>query len=618
MTKDHYARPAMLRGLLLDCAIWFSCTALFLYVYVSRFGVPDTAIVPHLRYVGLLLCAVWIVRAALCWAISHPILRRAATTLVVSAALILLLLYYFLVIVGLNSWNRVVSWELVAGYLPHMVELAATLEIALWKAFLVMVAVLVPVLAGVWFYLRKFDWILLGVQASPGRMLGIYLAAGCVLLGVQLFYFLTFPDARRFEPFAMTAFPEMTVANLALNDVDKLRAAALDQREDQVRAAYKPNPGANKRNVITIVVDALRMDHMGIYGYERDTTPYLSQLEKEGRLRKVTDLRAACAETTCGLLSLYSSKFVTQFSSRPITVQEVLRSHGYAIKIVLGGDHTNFYGMTKIYREVDSFFDGSMAVGYYPNDDKFVTEKAEALPAWDARPILLQYHLMSAHTLGKRNKGTGHFTPAKNYIGSPSIYSPALGTVAEVTRNHYDNGVVQADNTIKQLLATLKGKGYLENAIVVITADHGEALGEHGLFTHANSLHEPLLRVPFMVISYGASPPELPQGLSNASLVDIAPTILAQLDMPAPASWSGVALNKDTVNPYTLFDQAYSHGLLDQTDPRHTWKYWIDVRTHTEFAFDIRTDPQETRNLIASVDPARKIAWRRKLLSNSR
>lgn len=618
MTTDHHARQAILRGILFDCAIWFGAAALFLYIYVNRFAMPATAIVPHLRYLGVVLVALWCLRACLAWTIAHAALGRFLAALAGSAAILALLLYYVLVIVGLNSWNRVISWELVSGYLPHVRDLAATLEIAPWKLLLSVGAVFLPTLAAAWFYLRKFDWITAGVKASPARMLGIYLAAATMLVAVHVFNFLNFSDAIRFEPFAMTVFPELTASKLALNAVDQVRAGKLDQLEDQVRAAYQPNPDANKRNVVMIVVDALRADHMGIYGYERDTTPYLGKLEQAGILQKVGDMRATCAETVCGLLSMYASKFVSGFSSRPMTMQEVLRKHGYGIRIVLGGDHTNFYGMTKIYREVDSFFDGSMAQGYYPNDDTFVTAKADALPAWDARPVLLQYHLMSAHTLGKRNHGTGHYAPAKNYIGTPSMYSPAAGTVAEATRNHYDNGVVQADNTIKEILAALQKKGYLSNAIVVITADHGEALGEHGLFTHANSLHEPLLRIPFVMLSFGEKAAPLPKGLSNASQVDIAPTVLAQLNVPAPASWSGVALQKDTVNAYTLFDQAQAHGLLDQTEAGRTWKYWIDMRTNTEYAFDIQSDPREANNVIDGVDPARKIAWRRKLLSNSR
>ena len=615
---NYNDRRTMLRGALLDCAIWFSGPGVFLYVYVSRFGVPAGAIRPHLRYVGAVLIALWCVRVFLEWTTPGIKLRRAITTLLTSAAIALLLLYYSMVIIGLNSWNRVVSWDLVSGYLPHLRELAATLEIAPFKAGLIAGVAVLTLLACVWYYLKKFDWVVLGVRATRPRMRAIYLASGCLLTAVQVFTFANFPATEHFEPFALTVFPDLNSSILAYNKVDQLHASRLDEREDRERTAYKPNLDAKKRNVVMIVVDALRKDHMGVYGYERDTTPFLSKLSEGDNFQKVLDLRGSCSETVCGLLSLHTSKFVSQFSSRPITMQEVLRRHGYTIRIVLGGDHTNFYGMTKIYRDVDSFFDGSMAKGMYPNDDRFVTGKAEALPVWDGRPTLLQFHLMSAHILGKRNAGTGHFTPAKTYARTPNVYSAGAGTVLESTRNYYDNGVVQADNSIREILNSAERKGYLSNTIVIVTADHGEAIGEHGLYTHANGVHEPLLRIPFIVISYGEKATALPKGLSNASQVDIAPTVLAQLNIPAPATWTGVALQNDTVNAYSLFDQANWHGLVDQSDPTRVWKYWIDARTHTEYAFDIKADPNELRNLIDEVDPGLKKTWRRKLLSLSR
>lgn len=616
MAKHDWA--ATRRGIVFDCAIWFSAPAIFLYFYVSHFGVPASAVLPHLRYVGVALFALLCVRVALAWTVRRATLLRALTTVLMSSAIIVLLFYYFLVIIGLQSWNRVVSWDLVAGYLPHLGELAATLEISPLRACLVLALVLLPTLACVWFYLKRFDWVMPAVQASPARMLAIYLAFGCTLTALQLYNFSQWSDAQRFEPFAMTVFPELTVSKLAENRVDQLRAAALDQREDLERANYKANPDAHKRNVILIVVDALRSDHMGVYGYERNTTPFLSSLAQGGNLQKVADMRATCAETVCGLLSVHTSKFVPQFSARPFTLQEVLRLHGYAIHVVLGGDHTNFYGMTKIYRDVDSFYDGSMADKVYPNDDSLVTDKANALPAWNGKPTLLQYHLMSAHGLGKRNEGAGHYSPSKNYVGTPNAYSAQRGSVAPLARNHYDNGVVQADYTIKKMLTSLEGKGYLSNALVIITSDHGEALGEHGMFTHANGVHEPMLRIPFIMISYGGSAAPLPDGRSNASQVDIAPTLLAQLDMPIPATWSGVALRKGVVSPYAFFDQAHWHGLVDQRDRGRVWKYWTHEKTHAEFAFDLGADPHEEHNLIASVDPTLKSAWRRELLSPSR
>jgi hypothetical protein len=70
--------------------------------------------------------------------------------------------------------------------------------------------------------------------------------------------------------------------------------------------------------------------------------------------------------------------------------------------------------------------------------------------------------------------------------------------------------------------------------------------------------------------------------------------------MPVPSTWEGMPLRKGKVNAYTMFDQASTHGLVDPSNPDHCWKYWTDLRTREEYAFDMKVDPNETRSLIGS------------------
>jgi hypothetical protein len=614
---SRFSRRQTLRAIACDCALWFSVPALFLYFYLNRFEAPSASVLPHLRYIGTGLLALLLVRALLAWAVPGKLVLRALTTLVMGSVMALLLLYYMLVVGGLSSWGRVISWDLIAGYLPQVAELAATLEISWTLVCVVLVLLYMALLAGAWYYLKRCDWVGPAVQASPAYMLAICLGAGALVVASQVFNFLNWPDARRFEPFALTVFPEQAVSLLNTAESDKLRAA-IDRDEDQARDSYQANPAAQKRNVVLFVVDALRADHMGLYGYARDTTPYLSRLALGGHVQIQRGMRSVCAETTCGLFGLNSSKYVPRFSERPFTLQEVLRRHQYAIHMIQGGDHLTYYGLRKIYGKVDSFYDGSMAPGRYSNDDRLVIEKTATLPPWNARPTLLQYHLMSAHTLGKRNAGSGSYAPSKSYVGVPNAYTDEAGNLSPLTQNRYDNGVVQADYTIEKVLTSLGEKGYLSNAVVIITADHGEGLGEHGLYSHANGVQEFLLNIPFVMISYGYQMAPLPGADINASQVDIAPTIVAELNMPAPASWAGVPLQQGRARDFAFFQQAHWRGLVDQRDPEHLWKYWSSDKNHAERAFDLRADPLETRNLIARVPAALKIEWRRKLLPASR
>jgi arylsulfatase A-like enzyme len=105
--------------------------------------------------------------------------------------------------------------------------------------------------------------------------------------------------------------------------------------------------------------------------------------------------------------------------------------------------------------------------------------------------------------------------------------------------NRYDNGVLQADASIGQALALLRARGRLDDALVVITGDHGESLGERGHFGHSWTLDKEVLDVPLLIWdSRGRCC--APQ--AYASQLDIAPTILRSLGLPIPASWQGLPL----------------------------------------------------------------------------
>ncbi len=236
---------------------------------------------------------------------------------------------------------------------------------------------------------------------------------------------------------------------------------------------------------------------MGVYGYGRDTTPNLSRLAKEGTARIVTGMHSSCGDTICGLLSLVSSKYPRRFSFHPFTLQQALRRNGYRIHMVLSGDHTNFYGLKSFYGAIDTFADGTTAEkqGYFINDDQFLVDHVAAMPDWDGVPAMFQFHVMSTHILRMSETVPGPFQPAKRYLFR-SGHDTGPGAIRdESATNFYDNGVVKTDAIIEALLATLQRKGYLRNALVVITADHGESLGEHGLFSHTNSVREELLRI---------------------------------------------------------------------------------------------------------------------------
>src|SRR4029079_12988499 len=118
---------------------------------------------------------------------------------------------------------------------------------------------------------------------------------------------------------------------------------------------------------------------MQVYGYERPTTPFLSQMVANGSAVRVRRTQSVCSESACGLLGIGSSRYVHQFLDKPLTLPEVLRLQGYEAHMVLSGDHTNFYGLRTMYGEVDSYFDGTMSPTGYANEDALVLDALKRL-----------------------------------------------------------------------------------------------------------------------------------------------------------------------------------------------------------------------------------------------
>ncbi|HYH40455.1 MAG TPA: sulfatase-like hydrolase/transferase, partial [Burkholderiales bacterium] len=369
------------------------------------------------------------------------------------------------------------------------------------------------------------------------------------------------------------------------------------------RAAYQPNPLALKRNVVLIVVDALRADRMGVYGYPRGTTPNLDRLAAAGVVRKPAQTRSACSASVCGLVSLLTSKFVHEFSARPVSLHEILKLHGYRIQLILGGDHENFYGLKQLFGQVDDYHDGSHSRGAYSNDDGLVLERVEALPRWDGAPVLIQFHLMSTHILGRRHKEHSPFSPAASYAIPANRHPPLVD-------NFYDNGVTQADAVIHRILGTLRDKGYLRETLVVITADHGESLGEGGRYSHSQSVAEEAVRIPLLLVAYGYRASGGWREGIVASQVDVAPTIVAELGIAPARTWSGMALQSAFTRPFTYYQEGYAAGLIDHRDARRPWKYWVDSKGAREHAYDLAADPGETSNVISAVPEILKREWR--------
>lgn len=591
----------------MDVAVWCCIPSVFLFFYVHFHAISSDAIGPHLYLVLISLLSLTLIRLTLCRLIPGRRVAHTVTSCVISAVLMSMLLYYVLVLVGLGSWARVISWDLITSYTIQLPGLIDSLGFSVYLVSVLFAIGYAALTYATHAYIKRFDWVsLLLPEISGGGHLFI-VTAGFAICAIALYHFILSPPIQKSEPLSLTFFPMAAARNLQGHAVDRLMAEKLDRLEDAVRSAYETSKETTKKNLVLIVVDALRPDHMGIYGYQRDTTPNITNLTRSRQGYAVNNVRASCGDSLCGLLSLASSKFLHQFSNRPFTLQQVLRRQGYRIEMILGGDHTSFYGLKELYGEVDSYFDGSMTGGgYYVNDDQLVLDYTKRLPAWDGKPVMMQFHLMSAHVLGKRHDSFAKYSPSANY----ALPGKRTDKNREAYVNFYDNGVVQADAVIHSLLEMLQSKGYLKNTLVVITADHGESLGEHGLYAHANSVREEALRIPLILIPYGYQSNLCPEGRAATSQVDIAPTILTDFGFSIPNTWFGISMQSSQRNSYSYFQEGQAAGLIDHRDSKNVWKYWFDAETGSEYAFNLAHDSAEKDNLANQAPSHLKRDWR--------
>lgn len=585
-----------------ELLLWILPAIGFLVVYMQNFDGPASAVLPHLRLIGSVAIACmglrWLVEA-----VRPTRALRIAVVLLYSVLLAGLLIYYFVVLVGLDNWGRVATWQMMRIYVDQWHLLANVLNIPAVVVPLGLLLMLVGIGVLFYFLLPKLDWPQRLAAANIRPRVAVVASITCLaVLGVSAgeTVYVAYDNG---EPIMLSLNASLGKKRSQSNRTEGARL--LDRREAEAASQYQAGKLEEPRNVILIVGDALRASRMGMFGYERETTPYLDGLKDEGRYAYAERVFSTCTESYCGLMSIARSKFVHEFSRSSLTLQQALKRHEFEIGLVLGGDHTNFYGLAELLGPADVFWDGSMG-GAYVNDDKAVVNRIRELEKWSGKPTFLQVHLMSTHALGLRQDGLTPFGPASNYYRAVMGIDDTEGRAA--ASNFYDNGMLNFDEVIKELLDSLGSKGYLDNAVVVITGDHGECLGEHGHFGHRSTPHREALDVPLLILRYGYEGEPLP-ARASASQVDIAPTVMDELGLPVPESWSGSGLRNEEERPFVYFQQAQFVGLIDFRDPELPWKFWKDLSNGRSYAYDARDTEQGAVNRIAEASDEQRSRW---------
>lgn len=349
-----------------------------------------------------------------------------------------------------------------------------------------------------------------------------------------------------------------------------------------------------KPNVLFIVLDATRYDHLSINGYERRTSPNINALG----LDSVTfdSAFSAAPWTPPSHASMFTGTypsthgyFDTGMGIEGVpTLAETLSAHGYrtfgsSLNPKIGhetavprgfDDYVATYRVPFVPRSLDELRDYYLDLlpGYarlaadYPFMDRkageYLTMAAitRRLRAADDRPFFGFLNINSPHNQyhapRRFRKRFEQFDPDEvrmdvvwklaRYAGNSYMAGQIDPTEAEwrALQDWYDSEIAFADSLVGKLLRTLKRTGAYEDTLVIVTADHGEHFGEHGRAYHQFSLFDELIHVPLVV----KLPGQERAGTRSddlVSLVDLAPTIYEALGVDVPAEVEGRSVFSD-------------------------------------------------------------------------
>ncbi|MFK7731707.1 MAG: sulfatase-like hydrolase/transferase [Pseudomonadales bacterium] len=358
-------------------------------------------------------------------------------------------------------------------------------------------------------------------------------------------------------------------------------------------------------NVILLIVDALRADHVGAYGYNRPTTPFIDSLITDGKALKVDNGFSSCAESICSIVSVLSGRRRSEFSHSNVNLNAVLKANGYNVQFLLSADHS-WSGLNTYYPPYDYYFDGKSAsdgVQYDLTDDRAVIDELRRVKENDS-PTFFYLHLMSAHLSSARK---GEFIKFRPYENSSNWYYklPFLNggdtSGRQLKINRYDNGVVEADYRVREIFSILSSKGYLDNAIIWIVSDHGEAFDEHGHYGHGKSLYQEELSIPMVVVDSNL---DFYKNTSVATQVDIAPTIIDRLGIDVPAEWNGRSLNKleneERITWHEIPSRKSTEAALISKPGEYIYKAMFKRKPtiSIEQIFELYSDVDESNNLV--------------------
>jgi arylsulfatase A-like enzyme len=397
--------------------------------------------------------------------------------------------------------------------------------------------------------------------------------------------------------------------------------------------ALSCGPRQRHYNVVLIGVDTLRADHLGCYGYHRNTTPSVDRFAESGVLFENVVCPSPWTLTSFAtvLTSLYPTQHGAISSHTSLgtsfpTLATLLRDEGYATGAIINAPYL------KPKYKLDRGFD---YYGMPPKTGRVAANTTEDALEWIdlnlEQPFFIFVHYFDPHlpyeapapydTLfdpGYEGEIEDHYDP-ENLPRARAVNFNNMKSLTAADWNHikslYDGEVAFTDEAIGTLLKGLEERGLRDNTLIVFLSDHGEEFYDHGGFEHGHTLFDELIKAP-LIFSLSDVLPQDVRLSRQVRLLDVVPTILDLLGIRVSTHFEGVSLKPLLLGKTrpaepagaTLLppEIAYSEAMLYYFEKKcltaYPWKLIYDMRTGEEKFFNLAEDPEESVNIVGRLN----------------
>ncbi len=358
----------------------------------------------------------------------------------------------------------------------------------------------------------------------------------------------------------------------------------------------------DEKNLLFITIDCLRADRVGAYGYERPTTPTIDRIAAEGI--RFAHAYTAAPMTLPSLPQIFTSTVFPKPESKT-WVSPLVEAGVPAAAFV-----NNVWLVLWLARKAVPF-------DLTTSGDLMARRMVDESIAWVDRQrgtrFALYMHFLDIHTpyaapteYARRFADPAYQGRIPDTFGDVDLANS--GQLDERDRRHvaalYDGNLRYIDDQLARLFAHLRERGLLDRTVVVISADHGEELWDHGRFFHGQSLYDELLHVPLIVRLPGAERAGTVVDRQVRS-IDIAPFLVERAGFARPEGFTGRSLSEAIEHPGEPADPLVATATMGQFPTRYglrtpEHKLIETIDTATRQLFDLEHDPAEKADVLAA------------------